>query len=231
MDAEALGPHGFQLFKALKELLPGKAVFTVPRGVHDLKALLARPQLEDPARVEAAGDGLGDIAQGLLQKVDVGEVVQVDHRPQLFCQLVFVGGGLVGGEHDVMAMKAAFVREHQLGEGGAVHPAALLLEYFQDAGGGGGLHGEILLITRVPGKGGLQVPGGFPDALLIVKMEGGGVGLGDGLELGEGHKRSFHGRRPRFSLYFLYNSTLGGGLSTGSFCEENTKIKKEKIAY
>ncbi len=192
MDAKTLGPHALQLLKALEKLLPGKAVLAVPRGIHDLKALLAFSQPEDPAGVEAAGDGLGDIAQRLLQKVDVGEIIQIDDRPQLCRQLVLGGGGLVGGEHDLLPGEAAFIRQHQLGEGGAVRAAALLPQNLQNGGGGGGLNGKILLKARVPSKGGFQPSGGLPDALFVIEVEGGGVLSGDGGELFKGHKGLFH---------------------------------------
>ena len=192
MNAEPIGPHGLQLAEALEKLFPGEAVLGVAGGIHDLEALLALPKLEHPAGVEAAGDGLGDIPQRLLQKVDVGEIIQIDDRPQLFCQLVLGGGGLVGGEHDLLSFKAAFVRQHQLGEGGAVRAAALLPQNLQNGGGGGGLNGKIFLKARVPGKGGFQLPGGLPDALLVIEVEGGGILPGDGGKLFKGHEGLFH---------------------------------------
>lgn len=63
----------------------------------------------------------------VLQKIDVADVVQVDGGPQLGGQGELLGGGVVGGEHDLISGKAAAVRHHQLGEGGAVGAAALLL--------------------------------------------------------------------------------------------------------
>ena len=54
-------------------------------------------------------------------------VVQVDVGTQLIGFFHVVHGGLVGGEHDVAAGKTASLAEHQLGQGGAVHTAALFL--------------------------------------------------------------------------------------------------------
>ena len=193
VDAELLGPHLLQALERLGDLLPGHAVLGLAGVVHHLEALLALPQLEGAAGVEAAGDLLGDVPDGVLQKVDVGDVVQVDGGPQLGGQSELLRRGVVGGEHDLPALEAAAVGHHQLAQGGAVHAAALLLQNLQNLGIGGGLHGEELLIAGVPGKGGLQGPGVLPDALLVVQMEGGGVLLDNLLELFQGDKRLFHG--------------------------------------
>ena len=128
MEAKVLGAHLLQLFEALGELRAGEAVLGVPRLIHDLEALLAFPQGKGAAGIVAAGDGLRNVPDGFLQKIDVGKIVQVDGGAQLVGQHELLGGGVVGGEHDLTAPKTAPVREHQLGEGGAVHPAALLAQ-------------------------------------------------------------------------------------------------------
>ena len=158
----------------------------------------------------------------------MGEVVQVDDGSQLVRQSVLAGGGLVGGEHDVVALEAAFVGEHQLCKGGAVYPAAFLLKDLQNAGGGRCLYGKVLLEAGIPGKGGFQIPGCLANAHFIIEMKWGGVLSGNGLKLGKGDKGGLHRGKPRFSLYFPYHSTREGRLSTESFYGENTKIKKEK---
>ena len=83
MDAELLGPQLLQALESFGDLFPGHAVLGLAGVVHHLEALLALPQLEGAAGVEAAGDFLGDVSDGVLQKVDVGDVVQVDGGPQL----------------------------------------------------------------------------------------------------------------------------------------------------
>ena len=65
---------------------------------------------------------------------------------------------------------------------------------------GGGLDGKILLKAWVPGEGPVQAAGGFADALLIVKVEGGGVLFDDFLELLQGDEGPLHGR----SLLYLW---------------------------
>ena len=132
------------------------------------------------------------MADGPLQKVDVRDVVQVDGGTQPVGQDELLGGGVVGGEHDLPALEPAAVGHHQLGEGGTVHPAALLVEELQNLRVGGGFYSEILFKPRVPRKGLVQGPGVGPDAVLVVEVEGGGVVLHDLLELLQGDKRLFH---------------------------------------
>ena len=200
VDAELLRPQLTQTAESLGHLGPGQAVLGVARVVHHLKALLALPQSKSAPRVETAGNLFGDVSDGLLQKVNVSDVVQIDGGPQLVRQDELLCRGVVGGEHDLVPPEPAAVGHHQLSQGGAVHPAALLPEELQNLGVGGGFHGEILLEARIPGEGFVQRPGVFPDAPLVVEMEWGGVVLGNLLKLLRGDKRLFH----RASLLFLY---------------------------
>ena len=71
-------------------------------------------------------------------------------------------GGLVGREHDIAAGKAAHLAEHQLGQGRAVHAAALFLQNLQDDGVGQGLDGKILLEALVPAERLVDAAGIFP---------------------------------------------------------------------
>ena len=127
MDAEPLGPQRFEFGECLRQLGPRHAVLGLAGVVHDLEALLAFTQLEHAAGVVAAGDGLGDKAQGVLQKVHMGQVIQIDGCAQLGGQLKFLGRGIVGGKHDVAAGEAAALRHHQFRQGRTVGAAALLL--------------------------------------------------------------------------------------------------------
>ena len=128
MDAELLRAQLPQAFERLGHLGTGQAVLGLAGVVHHLEPLFALPQGEGPAWVEPAGDFFGDTANGPLQKVDVADVVQIDGRPKLVGQGKFLRRGVVGGEHDLIAGEAAPLGHHQLGEGGAVHAAALLPE-------------------------------------------------------------------------------------------------------
>ena len=115
-----------QLLIAVDHLLLGHAILGVAGLVHDLEALFALAQTEGAARVVAAEDVLGHACHP-LQELHHGGVVQIDIGTQLVGLLHILHGGLVGGEHDVAAGKTASLAEHQLGQGGAVHTAALFL--------------------------------------------------------------------------------------------------------
>ena len=192
VDAELLRPQLLQAAEGVGHLGPGQAVLGVPGVVHHLEALFALPQGEGAAGIVPAGDFFGNITDGFLQKVNVGDVVQIDGGPQLGGQGELLRRGVVGGEHNLIAGEAAALGHHQLGEGGAVHAAALLPEELQDLWVGGGLHGEVLLKAGVPGKGPVQRAGVFPDARLVVQVEGGGVVPNDLLELLQGDEGCFH---------------------------------------
>ena len=144
VDAKVLGALGHQLFVAVDHLLLGHAVFGIAGLVHHLEALFALAQAEGAARIVAAEHRLRHTGHP-VQEVHHGGVVQVDVGTQLMGLLHVLHGGLVGREHDIAAGKAAHLAEHQLGQGGAVHAAALFLQNLQDDGVGQGLDGKILL--------------------------------------------------------------------------------------
>ena len=66
VNAKVLCAHAFELLKALIELLGGEAILGIAGGVHDLKALLGGGQLEHTTGIIPAGDGFGDIPDGVL---------------------------------------------------------------------------------------------------------------------------------------------------------------------
>ena len=70
-----------------------------------------------------------------------------------------------------MAGKAADLAEHQLGQGGAIHAAALLLEDLQDDRVRQCLDRKILLESLVPAKGLVDAADILPDALFVVDVE------------------------------------------------------------
>ena len=193
VDAELLGPHGRQTGEGLRDLLPGHAVLGVAGVVHHLEALPGLSQGEHAAGIIAAADLLRHMADGLLQIVYQGQVVQIDDGPQPVRQLELLRRRVIGGEHDLLSGDAALFRHHQLRQGGAVAAAALLVEDLQNGGRGGGLDGEVLPVAGVPGEGSPQAAGVFPDAPLVVDVEGRGVSGGDGLQLLFGDKGCFHG--------------------------------------
>ena len=170
MDAELLDTLSLEPLEGLKKLGLGHAVLGISGIVHDIC-----PQGEDSARIEAAADPLRNPA-GLFQKINVGDVIQINDGIQLLGQQVFLCRRLVGGKHDGAAIgKAAAVAHYQLCKRGAVHPAALFLQDLQDGRSGGCLHRKKLLKPFIPGKCLVQIAGGLPDSLLVIKMEWSGV--------------------------------------------------------
>ena len=194
MEAEPFGPQGFELGERFRQLGPGHAVLGLAGVVHDLEALLAFAQLEHAAGIVAAGDGLRDKAQGALQKVHMGQIVQIDGGAQFGGQLKFLSRGVVGGKHDVAAGEATAVRHHQLRQRGTVGTAALLLQNLQNLRIGRGLDSEIFPKAGIPGKGGPETAGTVPDTGFVVQIKGGGVCFHDVLHLGQGDKGRLHGR-------------------------------------
>ena len=196
VDAKVLGALGHQLFVAVDHLLFGHAVLGITGLVHHLEALFALAQAEGAARIVAAEHRLRHTGHP-VQEVHHGGVVQVDVGTQLIGLLHVLHGGLVGREHDVAAGKAAHLAEHQLGQGGAVHAAALFLQNLQDDGVGQGLDGKILLEALVPAERLVDAAGIFPDALFVVNVERRGHILNDLLCHGLGQERFlFHSYIP-----------------------------------
>ena len=96
-----------------------------------------------------------------------------------------------------LPVKPQRLAQHQLGQGGAVHAAALFLQDLQDDGVGQGLDGEVLPEALVPAEGLIDAAGIFPDALFIVDVERRGHILNDLLCHGLGQKRFlFHNIHP-----------------------------------
>ena len=185
VDAEVLDAQGHHAVDGTCHLVLGHAVLGVTGHIHDGVA-----QGEGSAGIVAQADGLGHLALAdTLQELHVGGVVQVDVSAQIVGLLHVLDGGDVGGEHDVLAHGANGLGHHQLGVGGAVTAAALFLQDLQDVGVGGGLHGEVLPVAGVPGKGFLQCTGVGTDTGLVIQVEGGGMLGGDLLGLFKRHKR------------------------------------------
>ena len=130
--------------------------------------------------------------QGLLQAVDVGDVVQIDGGPQAVGQGKLLRRGVIGGKHDLFSLKAAALGHHQLGQGGAVHAAPLLPQELENGGRRGSFDGKILPKPGIPGKGRLQPAGVFPDAPLVIEMKRGRILRSNVLELLLGDKRLLH---------------------------------------
>ena len=177
VQRKLLYAHVGELFHGLKDLFLGHAVFGIPGFAHHRVA-----QCEFSAGIEAQADLLRDAAVR-RQKVDVGDVVQVDDGPQLSRQLILLGRRLVGGEHDFLAGESAGLRQHQLGQRGAVHAAALLLVDGQNRRVRQCLDGEVLPESGVPVKRGVQMAGALAQHGLVIQVKRRRMLLDDFLQL------------------------------------------------
>ena len=170
-------------------LVLGHAVLGIPWHIHDGIA-----QTEGAAGIVAQAHGLRHFLRRAGQQVYMGSIVQIDIGPQFHSPAHILLRGHVGGEHDLVTGDAHSLGQQQLCIGGAVAAAAFLMEDLQNVGVGGGLHGKILLESGVPGEGFLHFPGIFPNACLVIQVEGGRDLGGNGLRLLQGHKGGFlHG--------------------------------------
>ena len=57
----------------------------------------------------------------LLEEIDVGDIIEIDDRAEPAGVFVFLGGSLVGGEHDLVPGEAQGLGHAKLRHGGAVH--------------------------------------------------------------------------------------------------------------
>ena len=121
MDTEILHTLCLQDLISLKHLLRGETVFSIARIVHDV---IADGKIS--AGIVTAAQGLGQITDGLLQEIDMGDVIQIDGGTD-FCRIFeFMGRGIVGGEHNVLSLYPHSIAEHQLCQRGAVTSTAVI---------------------------------------------------------------------------------------------------------
>ena len=184
-----LHPFGLQDLESISELVPGHAVLGIPRVVHDIVA-----QGKDAPRVEPAADGFWD-GSYLFQEFDHGEIIQVDDGSQLVGFLHIFHRGIIGREHDFMALEPAHIGKYQFRIGRTVGTAAFFLHDPQDPRQRRGLHGKVFLEALVPGKSLVDAAHRFSDALFIIHVEWRRIFLCQFLDLFFGHKWNFFHNR------------------------------------
>ena len=167
----------------VKKLLLRHAVLGVPGVVHDIVA-----DLEDSARVEPAADGLRNIAYGLLQKINVRKIIQIDDSADLRRVRKLLRRRVIGGKHDILPGDADLMGQHQLRHGRAVTAAAILPQDINQKRIRRSLHREIFFIPRIPGKRLLQRLRVLTDSLLVIEIKGRRIGLRNLLQLLQGYK-------------------------------------------
>ena len=166
VNAEMLSALSGQAEKGAGHLILGHAVLGIPGHIHD-----GIPQTEAASGVVPAAHGIRN-SRHPLQKIHMGHVVQVDigaHLPGL-TQIQLRGH--IGGKHHLPARHPGCLGQEQLGIGGAVAPAAFLVENLQNIGVRRRLYREELPKPRIPGKCRLQGAGRTADSRLVIDMKG-----------------------------------------------------------
>ena len=110
VHAEVLDAALLQDAVALDELCGGHAVLRILRVIHDGVC-----DAEVSARIVTKAHGLREAAQGILQLLDVREVVEIDDGTELVRDLILLERCVVRRKHDVMAVEAAGVGHLKLG--------------------------------------------------------------------------------------------------------------------
>ena len=82
--------------------------------------------------------------------IPMGDIIEIDYRPELPRTAEFLGGSVVGREHYRLARVADALGKFEFGHGRAVGSEIKLLQKLHQIRIGRGLHREILTKTRVP---------------------------------------------------------------------------------
>ena len=103
MNAEMLDTLALENGKRLFELLQSHTEFGIIEVTHNI---VGNVKL---AGIVTAAESIGQ-GPHLLQKFNVGDVVEIDDGTCIQCGAVFCAAGFVGAEHNVMSVNAAFLR-------------------------------------------------------------------------------------------------------------------------
>ena len=208
--ARCKNAHGFE------DLIAGHAVFGFFGMPHAGFA-----DIQIPAGIVAQADLFRQSAvRG--EKINVGNIIQIDDRVHAAGFFVFFGQRFVGREHDFISGKARRARQHQLRNGRAVHTAAFLAQNFQDERIRARLYGVVFAKARVPRKRAIHVSGACANARFIVEMKRRGITIDDALNLRKRYEGQFaHKYSPlRVSIFNLAISYTCFSLS--SITSDNT---------
>ena len=122
------------------------------------------------------------------------EVIEVDDGAEFDGFAVFVGEGVIGGEHEVLAAESDTFGEDEFGEAGAVGAESFFGGDFDDVGVGECFNGEVFAEPGAPVESGIELSAGVANAGFVIEVEGSGIFGGNAAnEFGVEGKGLLHG--------------------------------------
>ena len=97
MDPKMLCAFLLQHLETFKKLLRGKAIFRIPRVVHNAVA-----DFKHAPWVVTAAYGFWNMANGFFQKINMGKIIQIDNCSDIAGKLKLIGRCGIGGKHNVL---------------------------------------------------------------------------------------------------------------------------------
>ena len=85
----------------VRDLLRCHAVLCISRVIHNIIA-----DLKQSARVITAADRLRNMPDSLFQKINMGDIIQIDNCSQLIRKNKIFRRSIIGGKHNVMSCHA-----------------------------------------------------------------------------------------------------------------------------
>lgn len=150
---------------SVEDLVMRKAELRLGRLADDVVAF------DEGAGIVAEGEAGGEV-RALFEIVDVADVVEVDDGSEFSRLLEFLGGRVVRGQHDRLALDAGGLGEEKFGDGAAVRARALFVEDLQEARIRRRLDGEVLGEVRRPREGSLEAAEVLAHGLFVVDVKG-----------------------------------------------------------
>ena len=165
MDAEMFGALLHQQFIRFHHLHFCHSVFGIAGVIHDTVG-----NGKMPARIKTAADCFRNACY-LFQKINMGQVIQIDNNPHLFRQLHIFHRCFIRAEHNVMSLQAHRMAHLQFGQGRTVGAAAFLFQYLQNIRIGRRLNRKIFFKALIPAECLIYQTGCPADSRLIIQIK------------------------------------------------------------
>ena len=165
MNTEFLCSFCFQDLKCFKELFCGHTVFCISRVIHDIVA-----DFKESTRIVTAADGLRNISDGFFQKINMGNIIQVDDCSQFCCILIFLCRCGIGREHNISSLASHRLRKHQFGHGGTVTSTSIFFHDLNQCRVRACFHCKVLSVPFVPCESFFYCFCIVPDTFFIIQM-------------------------------------------------------------